>query len=208
MKIAELINKEDIAIALFMEMDGGSYRTRNKNYMETLSAATGLKNNAFYPTHRLWWNLANQGNGILSRYDILEARNEKLESRLEDRYLSISILKIDKAHSVTVLTTQLALGRKSRAKELRHIAQVINSIKGPVIFAGDLNVHNAHELDILKDTRLKRVETSKTFPTWKPKWRLDYMYYSPEFDLVNSYVLDSFKVSDHLPIVAELRLKR
>ena len=204
-KIAELINKENIDIAAFMEIDGGSYRTRYRNYLLSLSQLTKLKNNVFFPVHHMG-KLYNQGNGILTKYEVLESKNIKLETRGENRYLSASKLKVD-GQVINIFTTQLALGHVSRVKELQHISWIINETEGPVIFTGDLNTHNENELDILKNTRLKRIETPQTFPSWAPVRRLDYIFYSPDFELTNSYVLKDMKVSDHLPIVAELKLK-
>ncbi len=204
-KIAELINKENANICTFMEIDGGSVRTRGKNYLSILSELTSLKNNVFFPVRHMW-AFTNQGNGILTRYELLETRNIKLKTRGENRYLSVSKLKIN-GKTLTVITTQLALGKFSRVKELEQVVDEINKIDGPIIFTGDLNTHNEKELDILKSTRLKRIETPQTFPSWAPKKRLDYIFYSQDFEVVDCHVLEELKVSDHLPLVAELRLK-
>jgi endonuclease/exonuclease/phosphatase family metal-dependent hydrolase len=203
-KIAEAINKEEIDIATFTELEGQSYRTHHQNYMNVISQLAGLKTNAFYPVSYMGF-IGSRGNGIATKYDIIDAQNLKLESTMESRYLSISTIKMDDV-IVHVLTTQLALGIGSRKKELEHIARVINSISGPIIFTGDLNTQREKELDILLNTRLRRIETPKTFPSWKPNRRIDYIYYSPEFELVNGYALEDLKASDHLPIVAEFKL--
>jgi endonuclease/exonuclease/phosphatase family metal-dependent hydrolase len=206
--IAEIITRDKIDIATFMEMDGGSYRTKYQNYMNIISGSTELKENVFFPVRHMWWDLTNQGNGIATKFEILESTNIKLETnRLigENRYLSISKIKINE-RIIHVLTTQLALGHRSRIKEFQHIANVINSIEGPIIFTGDLNTQNAKELEILNNTKLKRIETTSTFPSWKPKRRIDYIYHSPEFVVVESYVLDTLKISDHLPVVVEFKL--
>jgi len=206
--IADIINENNIDIATFMEMDGGSYRTRHNNYMSLLSYMTDLKENVFYPVRHMWWGLTNQGNGIATRFDVLNAENIRLETNRifgENRYLSVSKLNVNE-RIVYVLTTQLALGHKSRVKELQHVANIINSINEPILFTGDLNTQNEKELEILKNTRLKRIETTDTFPSWKPKRRIDYIFHSPEFEVVESYVLDSLKSSDHLPLVAEFKL--
>jgi endonuclease/exonuclease/phosphatase family metal-dependent hydrolase len=188
-----------------MEIDGGSFRTRHRNYLNILSQLTNLKKNVFYPVHKLF-RLANQGNGLLTKYEVLEARNIKLESYGENRYLGIAKLKVHDT-AINIFTTQLALGKLSRMRELRHIVKIINETPGLIIFTGDLNTHNEKELDIVKETRLKRIETPQTFPSWAPKKRLDYIFYSPELEIVNSYVLEEMKISDHLPIVAEFRIK-
>ena len=78
--IAEIINRDKIDIATFMEMDGGSYRTRFNNYMNIISTSTELKENTFYPVRHMWWDLTNQGNGIATKFSIVQANNIKLET--------------------------------------------------------------------------------------------------------------------------------
>ncbi|HEY9703280.1 MAG TPA: endonuclease/exonuclease/phosphatase family protein [Allocoleopsis sp.] len=212
-KISNVINTEEVHVATFTEMDGGGYRTKNLNYMNIISEITPLKNNVFYPVNRMWFNLGVRGNGIATVYDIVEAKNIKLEhdgfiGRItgENRYLSSSKINLNGQH-ITILTTQLALGKGSRLKELEHIKNIIQSHKGPIIFTGDLNTEYEDELKILDETGLIRVETPKTFPSWKPSRRIDYIFHSKDFDHIDSRVLERLKVSDHLPVITELKLK-
>jgi len=205
-KIAELISRENADVATFMEIDGGSFRTMHKNYLNILSQLTNLKKNVFFPVRHIG-GFSNQGNGILSKYEVLEVRNIKLETHGENRYLSISKLKID-GKTINVMTTQLALGHISRRKEIQHIARIINDTPGPMILTGDLNTNDEKELELFDIAGLQRVGTPNTFPSWKPKRRIDYIFYSSEFELINSYSVPDMKVSDHLPIVAEFKLKK
>jgi len=203
-EIVDVINDEKIDIATFTEMEGPSYRTRHLNYVNTLAEMTRLKNNAFFPVNKLF-RVGNRGNGIATAHTLISSENIRLNTKLENRYLSVSKIKIHNS-TITVLTTQLALGKRSRLRELNQIANMINNITGPVIFTGDLNTQKEDELSIMKGTRLKRIETTNTFPSWKPKRRIDYIFYSPDFEVVESYVEDKIRVSDHLPVVAEFRL--
>lgn len=204
-RVARVINNENVDICTFVEIDGGSFRTFHGNYMKRLANMTVLKKYNFFPVRKIL-NLVNQGNGILTKFDILETKNFQLARHGEHRALSLSKLKID-GKTITMLTTQLALGRFSRRKELEQIAEIIKTIKEPIIFTGDLNTSNEYELEVINKTGLIRLETPKTFPSWKPRRRIDYIYYSPDFEVLNYYVIDDLKVSDHLPIIAEFRLK-
>jgi endonuclease/exonuclease/phosphatase family metal-dependent hydrolase len=209
-RISNVINTEEVHIATFTEMDGGGYRTKNLNYMNIISDITQLKNNIFYPVNRMWFNLGVRGNGIATVYEILEAKNVKLEHKGvlgENRYLSVSKINLDGKH-IHVLTTQLALGRGSRVKELEHIRDIIKNLKGPIIFTGDLNTEHEDELKIINEAGLIRVETPKTFPSWKPSRRIDYIFHCNNFEPVDSRVLEKLKVSDHLPVITELKLKQ
>ena len=111
-RISNVINSEQVDIATFMEMDGGSYRTNYLNYMNMLSQSTELKNNIFYPVRHMWFGLTNQGNGIATKYNVISVENLRLNTNKiigENRYLSSSKIEIN-GRIVYVLTTQLALG--------------------------------------------------------------------------------------------------
>ncbi|MGV8141583.1 MAG: endonuclease/exonuclease/phosphatase family protein [Candidatus Woesearchaeota archaeon] len=204
-EVIDIIAQEGIGIAVLTEMEGISRRTHHRNYLEMILGATPLKNSVFYPVNRWWFDIGNRGNAIMSKYDMIESKNIKLKTKIENRYLSIGKFIVNNK-TIHVLTTQLSLGRRDRIKEFRQIVEIVNSIKGPIILAGDLNTQNEFELEVFNHTRLKRVITTNTFPSWRPKRRIDYIFYSPEFEVVESYVLDYVKVSDHLPVIAELKL--
>jgi endonuclease/exonuclease/phosphatase family metal-dependent hydrolase len=202
----DMIQEEGADIAIITEMEGVSRRTHHKDYMKMILESTQLKNSAYYPVNRWPFDLGNRGNAIATRAEIIDSKNVRLHTTIEKRYLSIARVMIKK-QAITILTAHLSLGRKDRSRQFKQIVEVINSINEPIIFAGDLNTQDDKELSALNNTRLKRIETTNTFPSWKPKRRIDYIYYSPEFELLESYVLDKIKVSDHLPVIAELRLK-
>lgn len=204
-RISKVINYSNADLCTFMEIDGGSFRTMNGNYLKKLTNKTTLKKYQFFPVRHLF-KLTNQGNGILTRYDITSTDNIRLKTNGENRCLSASRIDFN-GRKINVLTTQLALGRISRVQEILQIAEYIKNLKEPIILTGDLNTSNESELEIILESGLKRLETTKTFPSWKPKRRIDYVFYSKEFEVVNYYVIDDLKISDHLPILAELRLK-
>jgi endonuclease/exonuclease/phosphatase family metal-dependent hydrolase len=70
---------------------------------------------------------------------------------------------------------------------------------------GDFNTENSEELDILMQAGLTPVHNNNTFPSWKPKKSIDHIFVSKEFEVVNKYVCP-LQISDHLGIVAELKL--
>jgi endonuclease/exonuclease/phosphatase family metal-dependent hydrolase len=205
-RISKVINYSNADLCTFMEIDGGSFRTMNGNYLKKLANKTTLKKWQFFPVRHLF-KLTNQGNGILTRYEMLSTENIQLKTNGENRCLSISKINVNE-HTITVLTTQLALGKISRIHEILQIVEHIKNLKGPLILTGDLNTSEESELELILESGLKRLETTKTFPSWKPKRRIDYVFYSKDFEVVNYYVIDDLKISDHLPILAEFRLKK
>ena len=75
--IARVINKEDVDICTFVEIDGGSFRTLHGNNLKKLANKTVLKKFHFFPVRKIL-NLVNQGNGILTKYDIDSNLIEKI----------------------------------------------------------------------------------------------------------------------------------
>ena len=203
--IAKVINTENIDVCTFVEIDGGSIRTSHSNYLRKLANMTVLKKYHFFPVRHVM-KFANQGNGILTKFEVTDTKNFMLAHNGENRCLSMSRLDVE-GKIITVMTTQLALGKISRKKEIKEMFEIIRSVEGPVILTGDLNTTSDKELEMLKQCGLSRLETTNTFPSWKPRRRIDYIYYSSHFEVLKYYVSDSLKASDHLPIIAELMMK-
>lgn len=205
-KISKIINYWNADICAFVEIDGGSFRTMNINYLKKLSNMTMLKKWHFFPVRHLL-NLSNQGNGIITRFPILETYNYKLITKGENRRLSHAIINVNDT-LVNVFITQLALGKISRRYELMQISDIIKKTKGPIILIGDFNTDNEKELNIIESLNLKRIQTHKTFPSWKPKRTIDYIFVNDYFEIINTEVITDLKISDHLPIISEIVLKQ
>lgn len=206
-QIATLINKENYDVCTFTEIDAASIRTGAMNYLKKLSNMTVLKHHKFYPVNGLKY-IYLRGNGILTKHPIIDYQNTLIKRFGEKRRLSSAIIDFN-GKKIMILTTQLSLGHRSRLKELNKIIEIINSTKLPIILTGDFNTQNGDELNILfENTQLQSVGTPKTFPSWNPKRRIDYIFYSSEFEVVQSFSIPDLKISDHLPIVAELKLKK
>ncbi|MCW8894497.1 MAG: endonuclease/exonuclease/phosphatase family protein [Sulfurimonas sp.] len=94
--------------------------------------------------------------------------------------------------------------------ELNSIKTIIKLHKGPVIFAGDFNTWNVKRVNFLKefthDLSLKKVDFSEDKHVKKVfSNSLDYIFYR-ELKLTYSKVIDTKKISDHNPIIANFEL--
>lgn len=206
-QIATLINKENYDLCTFTEIDTASIRTWGMNYLKKLSNMTVLKHHHFYPVNGLKYVYL-RGNGILTKYPIIDHQNSIITHFEEKRKLSSAKIDIN-GQIITVFTTQLSLGHHSRIEELKKIIHVIKNTQGPIILTGDFNTQNGDELKLIfENTLLQSVGTPETFPSWNPKRRIDYIFYSPEFEVIQSFSIPDLKISDHLPIVAELKIKK
>ena len=115
---------------------------------------------------------------------------------------------------VTLLLAHLALGGKTRAKQIAELATIVNSIKNSVILMGDFNLfHGIDEIKgLLRKTRLrckykmdlKSIELTE--PAFHPSRRLDYVLTSKQIK-VNAYKVLNFQFSDHLPLMVDFQVK-
>ena len=203
--IAHFVRSEAIDIAVFTEIDGGSYRTLGVNQVKRIAKLTGLDESSFLPTYR-FSRFANHGNGICSKYPILKDENHKLPGNGHPRYLGVADIKID-GQNMAVMVTHLSLGEAKRKEQMEYIGETVRSTEGPVMLTGDFNTENASEIGTLLDgTRLRLVANHETYPSWRAKRSLDYLFLSPEISFVEAYAPDDVRLSDHLPLVAKVFL--
>ena len=141
-----------------------------------------------------------QGNALLSKNPIL---------REEFHYLDIGMKKLIievETEDVIVFLVHLALGGKTRQKQIVQLYDLVKNCKKPVIVAGDFNVFwGEEEIEMfLQASDLKNINTRKdpTFPSWNPKRELDFILCSKEIK-VNSYEVIQTQLSDHLPILID-----
>lgn len=97
-------------------------------------------------------------------------------------------------------------------REAKVMADYISKLNGPIIFAGDLNAPpNASVIDKFNQLGVDVYrQTNKfpapTFPAKQPAQRLDYIFCNSGFKPLSAKVLH-LRLSDHLPVLAELSFK-
>jgi endonuclease/exonuclease/phosphatase (EEP) superfamily protein YafD len=98
-----------------------------------------------------------------------------------------------------------------RAAEAERLRQMIERETGPIILCGDLNATPdmwvyAHLRNGMHDAfRVAGTTWFGTFPSRSPFLRIDYVLVSREWKVATSRVIPT-DLSDHLPVVAEIRL--
>ena len=200
MEIADFINLENIDIITLTEIDGGSFRTKNIDYVKLLSDNTSLNEHVFYSAYQLK-GVLNQGNAILTKYPIIESKKYRLPGKGEPRYLGVALSKVND-RDVSILVAHLSLSKQIRAKQIHDISEVVNNITTPLILSGDFNVSDESELAIFNDIGLKRITDYMAYPSWKPKSCKDFIFVTDHF-IIKSYYIPKMKISDHLSVVIE-----
>lgn len=99
-----------------------------------------------------------------------------------------------------------------RAWEVEEIVKMVEQEELPVVLCGDLNstpnnwVHR-RLTDVLRDAFAEEgTGWGMTYHSRLPVVRIDYVFVSEEWDVLSARVLDA-RLSDHLPLLVELRLK-
>ena len=110
------------------------------------------------------------------------------------------------ADALIVVIMHLALGTKTRTRQLAYIRELIGDYQHQVLM-GDMNTQASDLLDTspLRDLGLLAPQMQATFPSWRPQRCLDHILLSPSLTLERVQVLDQ-PISDHLPVAVDIRL--
>jgi len=200
-KIGSLLN--DFDLVALQEADGGSLRSGYVNQVEHL-AHLGAFPYWYQQLNRNLGRFAQHSNGVLSRLK---------PQLIEDHPLpgpagrgAILVRFGDGEDALVVVMMHLALGSKTRARQLAYIRELIGGYRHQVLM-GDMNTHATDLLQHspLRDLGLVAPQVEATFPSWRPQRCLDHILLSPSLTLERVEVL-SQPISDHLPVAVEIRL--
>lgn len=200
-KIAKLAKKHKINVLAGVEVDQGSIRTVGVDQSLLLKHKSGLKNHIFFPTKKRG-KFSNQGNAIFSDFPISNSDNYKLPGLGEPRYAGKVDLEVEGRY-ISFIVTHLSLEILYRKEQIEELSTIVNMNKNQVILAGDFNIGHEDELDLLTKSKLQKVYTEKTFPSWKPTKHLDYFFVSRSINILKGKVLED-KFSDHRLIIADV----
>ncbi len=215
-EIVESLKKIRPDIVTLIEVDTGSLRSRGQDEVKFFEEKLKMKNfveKIKYPLHgwlKLFHHLPilnKQANAIISKYKLSKVKYHVFHEGTKRMVIEVTI---HCPTPVTLIAAHLALGKGTRAKQIKELINIVNGIKNPVILMGDFNTFNGEEEieNLLKKTHLKdKISLDKesiplTEPAWHPSRRLDYILTSPQIN-VKKYSVLHFPFSDHLPLMVE-----
>jgi endonuclease/exonuclease/phosphatase family metal-dependent hydrolase len=205
-RLGELALSENIDILATTEIDQGSLRTRNTDQVALLARSGEFGYDIFFPTLRLGERV-NQGNAIHSRFPILGSRMYFLPGQGEPRSAGRARIRVDHETDIDFFVTHLSLSLAYRESQIQELSSYVNDSPNPVILAGDFNVWSEGELELLEKSKLKMAYTAKTYPSWKPRRRLDYIFASPELSIREGKTHGTL-LSDHLLLIVDVAINR
>jgi endonuclease/exonuclease/phosphatase family metal-dependent hydrolase len=203
-RIATLVTPYDL-VAL-QEADAGSLRTAQLNQVAHLAE------HAVFP----YWHAAVTRNlrpfaqhclGCLSRWPLRDVKYHALPGWLPGRGALEVEIRPTGCESLRLIIAHLALGRRTRARQLHYLATLIKGGTDTIVL-GDLNC-DINELTShagMREASLRGVHSQHTFPSWRPSRALDHILVTPTVEVIGATVLEE-RLSDHLPVATEIRLR-
>jgi endonuclease/exonuclease/phosphatase family metal-dependent hydrolase len=202
--IASYVKYEAPDLFLYSEVSLGARRNQKLHQHEYLvGQIDGVKTHGATGKYRhsLFYSLPLHGgnaNGFLSPHECL---TDTVHLKSGSKTLVYVVI----VKEVTVVMVHLSLNKKTRAKQLVELTDIVSVVKGPLIVCGDMNIFSGiGELaPFMKATKLALPkEVPLTHPAHKPKRSLDIFLTRGIKGKVSVRTIET-TISDHLPIVLE-----
>jgi endonuclease/exonuclease/phosphatase family metal-dependent hydrolase len=193
-------------IVALQEADAGSLRTAQLNQVAHLAERAGFPYWHAAVTRDLR-PFAQHCLGCLSRWPLQTVKYHALPGWLPGRGALEVEIRPDGCEALRLIIVHLALGRGARARQLNFLATLIKDRIDTVVL-GDLNC-DISELSAhsgVRDAGLRGVHSQHTFPSWRPSRSLDHILVTPAVEVIGAKVLEE-RLSDHLPVATEIRLR-
>lgn len=142
------------------------------------------------------------GIATLSKNEILDKKHIFLKSKGEQRGLLHTNI-FSKICSVDVINTHLGLDKDERKEQLNQIVDFTNRLRKAKVICGDFNEKNIF-ISIFNDSAIYTNNQSiATFE--KSNARIDYILVDKSLGIYK-YKVDKINLSDHFPIITEIKL--
>jgi endonuclease/exonuclease/phosphatase family metal-dependent hydrolase len=214
-RIARLIKAEGADIVALQEVDKGTERTDRRDLAAELSALTGMtavfSNNYHYQG-------GEYGNAVLTRFPVKQSTNLHYRMLRPGEQRGIIQLTLD-VHGREVLFMNTHIDyRADDSERWSNVSEIENVLqrhqKTPIIMCGDFNdtpgsrVHQRLSESLIDVWQRVGVGAGLTIPPVNPRKRIDYIWLSKDglIEPLRVWVPQT-EASDHLPVVAELKLK-
>lgn len=211
-RIAAVLRAVDADIVALQEVIGAG--PAGASHIEDIGAALGM-GWVMAPARRLRGHLF--GNALLSRLPIVHhARQDLTWKTCEERCLQRVDVEVQ-GHRLHVYNVHLGTAILERRHQARRLAAIVSDrhVTGPKILLGDFNEWMKGLTTTLLSSRLKSVDLRsylkrrRTYPGLFPILHLDHIYYAGRLEILGAEMPRTrlaLVASDHLPIVADIRL--
>ncbi|KAB3535347.1 hypothetical protein F8154_06675 [Alkaliphilus pronyensis] len=205
--ILALIRESDADIIGIQEVDNGVYRSKFRNQIKYLA-----ENLSMYYAYGDNFNYfgGKYGNGVISKYPIVNYENILLPSKSEQRGLLSTTIDLG-SERIQFMVTHLGLYKSERREQIETIKKHMDTVPYEKILVGDFNsTQDTGEISSLSKTMLDTgyVSGNNHQPTYDlsiVSGRIDYLFISPSLQL-NQYNVIKSRASDHYPAVIDIEL--
>jgi endonuclease/exonuclease/phosphatase family metal-dependent hydrolase len=216
-RIAEVIEKSDADIIGLNEVDKHfSKRSYYEDQIRWLAKQLNM-HQTFSPSLSLKsknsTTLRQYGNALLSRYPIVTKKSYRFDfihGLTEGRSLLEATIQVNK-QLLQIYVTHLSLNPFLHKKQTDFIVNQLHKYSHPVMIMGDWNMKPGSRgwrkiTRELQDVwHIAGKGGGYTYPSFQPRRRLDYIFVSHNFRVVETEVVTIMpKSSDHLPLKATL----
>jgi len=216
--IAAVIRREHPDVVALQEADGPSFWSGNFDHIAHLSQLSEVEH-AFHGAHvavRARSTNLSYGTALLSRWPLDRAQSHSFAPSPptpKKGFVLSTVVVPGVERKVCVVSVHLDfLSRRQRNRQIAQMTAAVAERNQPVIVLGDMNCSWGRENGSLR-TFAKKLDLHTyrpqqriaTFPARRPRRRIDWIFASREFTFAAYRSLPDC-VSDHLGIVAELRL--
>lgn len=246
-EVVRLIEESNPSIVVLQE----AMRGLEDSVFEQYNSANVIKKNTDYPYHffgPLWiashheknggvisknfGGLVEQGNYVLSRYEILSSSNvfyhqhygeftDTTNFRVEDhpRAFTETVIEVEGKKicliNVHGIWNRDKLGDERCIHQMHSILEEVKRIDLPTIIVGDFNLLPESEAISIMNKYFKNLITEFHITSTRPKFDdgldqgeyvCDYIFVSDDISVVNFQVIDT-DISDHLPLLLDFELK-
>ena len=214
--VAAVINAAHPDLVALQEIDVNNARAgMDLNEAKELARLTGM---SYFFSRAIWYRGGAYGDAVLSRYPVKDTIRYELPieagTKAETRVLCVVKVQLPGGKQILFGSTHLDQHRdeSNRLLQARTIAGIVKSFTLPCIIGGDFNADpESQTLNLLDSalTRSCRSDCPLTIPTERPVKTIDYILYSPVagFESLGVRSIHETYASDHLPVVADIRIK-
>lgn len=213
--IARVISSHQPDLVALQEVDVHTGRSGPFNQAEELGRRTGMTP---YFIKAIDYDGGEYGVAILSRHPMSAMKRYPLPTKEgsggEPRVLGTATITLPGKKEIIFACTHLDAQRDSANRELQ-IHAITEALKGstiPVIIAGDFNAAPGSNTIHVLDAYFKRTcdRCDFTIPVDNPEKAIDFIAFSPEkkFKVKKHEVIPERYASDHLPVFAELEIRK
>lgn len=204
-RIADVIRKSGAQIICLQEVHQRLPFSRMVNQPKALSKYLGMK---VVFQHNLSIGIGAYGNAVLTSMPIIRSCSHSLTSKGEQRG-ALEVIVDTPEGALTVFCTHFGLDDNERLIQGRELAAFLNYSNSPKLACGDFNEEADHSgvSELINATGLidSDADGSPTFNSTCPSHRIDMILHDPSINVLSISTIDT-QASDHLPLIADLKL--